>query len=126
PDTGRNQTSKEWYGPVEFLKDQPRPESMLEKYRTPNKENFLNPAPRNITAVDQDKNKSFTSDSYYIQPTNRLTTQINTYINPANPEYKKSHAFDMISNIPDPTKRNMNEQLNWLNAANPEWQKGHA
>ncbi|QKF93955.1 hypothetical protein QKU48_gp0497 [Fadolivirus algeromassiliense] len=126
PHTNRQQTTRAWYGPVEMLKDEPRPESMMEKFKLPFRENFLSPTPRNTTGVESQKNTSYTSNSYYLNPTNRTTTAKNGYVNPAGPEYNKGHAFDMISNIPDPTKRNTTELRNWNNAAGPEYKKGHA
>ena len=126
PSTNRQMTTKVWYGPVEFLKDQPRPESMLEKVRLPNRENFLSPTPRNVTKVDGDKNTSYTANTYYMQPTNRITTQHNGYVNPAGPEYHKGHAFDMQTNIPDPTRRNATEVKTWNNPAGPEYKKPYA
>ncbi len=41
-------------------------------------------------------------------------------------EWKRTPAFDMISNIPDPTLRNETEDNTWLNAAKPKWNQGIA
>jgi hypothetical protein len=103
PHTNRQQTTRAWYGPVEFLKDQSKPDSMIEKFRLPHRENFLSDTPRNITGVEKEKNTSYTANTYYAKPTNRITTENNGYVNPAGPEYHKGTAFDMKSNIPDPT-----------------------
>jgi hypothetical protein len=128
PNTNRQQTTRAWYGPVEFPVDASKPESLMEKFKIPFRENFLSDTPRNITGVDQDKNKSLTANTYYAKPTNRITTEINGYLNPAfHTQLEKGYAFDMQSNIPDPTLRNVSEIKSWINPAlTADWKKGYA
>jgi hypothetical protein len=127
PITIREQTSKAWYGPAEFEKEEePRPKFVREKYHTPARQNFLSDTPRNITGVDLEKNTSYTENTYHAKPTLRLTTQNRTWNNPAGPEWQKSYAWDTKTNIPDPTLRNTTEQKTWNNPAGPEWQKSYA
>ncbi len=124
PITNRASTSREYFGPVAFSKDEAKPESMMEQYRTPNKENYLSPTPRNTTAVDKEKTITNTANSYYAKQTKRITTQNNTYVNPARPEYAKGHAYDMVTNRPDPTKRNATEQNGYIGVATAaDWKK---
>jgi len=126
PSTGRQQTTKAWYGPANYNVDEAKPESLMEKYRLPMKENFLSATPINTTGVDRQKNTSLTANTYYAKQTNRVTTEVNGWTNPAKPEWAKGVAFDMQTNIPDPTIRNTTEQRNWNNAAKTEWSKGVA
>ena len=126
PVTNRQITTRAWYGPVEFSKDQPKPDSMMEKIRLPHRENFLSPTPRNTTGVEKDKNMTYTAGSYYVQPTQRLTTQNNGYVNPAGPGYKQTYAWDYLTNIPDPTKRNTTEVKAQLNPTSPQYKQTYA
>lgn len=128
PSTNRQQTTKSWYGPIGFSKDEPRPESMMEKHRLPFRENFLSDTPRNITGVDQEKNTSNTGNSYYAKPTNRVTTEINGYVNPAAPPgWKQTYAWDSKTNIPDPTKRDTTQENGYVNPAAPgDWKQTYA
>jgi len=127
PHTNRQQTSKAWGGPAKFVNEAVHlPQSMYKRVKISHKENFAAPMPRNITGVDRSKNTSYTADTYYAKPTERMTTQNRTWVNPAGPEYARGHAFDMVSNIPDPTIRNQTEKRTWFNPAHAEWKKHHA
>ena len=109
--TNRQMTSKEWYGPAGLANEQSLPESMIEKSRLPMRENFLSAAPRNTTAIEREKNTSNTGSTYYVAPTNRMTTENNTNLgNLGRGSLDKGYAFDMKTNMPDPTGRNVIEQ----------------
>jgi hypothetical protein len=124
PMTNRAVRTREYFGPVAFSKDEARPDSMLEQFRTPNKENYLSPTPRNTTGVEKEKSTTNTANSYDIEPTKRVSTVHNTYVNPARPDYAKGHAFDMNTNRPDPTKRNSTENFSQVGpAVAADWKK---
>ena len=127
PHTNRQQTSKAWGGPAKFVEEAlHKPQSLYPYHKISHKENWLHPSPRNITGVDRNKNTSYTEKGYYARPTERMTTQHRTYVNPAGPEYKKHHAFDMVTNIPDPTLRDTTQNRTWVNPAHAEWKKHYA
>jgi hypothetical protein len=120
PSTQRQMSNSEWYGPVGFSNDAPRPESMLEKYRLPNRENFEYPEPKNITQVEANRSTTSMANTYHLEQTHRSTTSNNTYVPPAAPEYKQTYAWDYQSNIPDPTLRNNTELNGYVGHANPK------
>ena len=117
PITNRVYTTKEWYGPVAFSKDESRPTSMLEQFRTPNKENYLSPTPRNTSGVDKEKATSNTANSYHLEQTRRVTTEVNGYVNPAKTSYSKGYNFDPVNIIPDNTRREATEHMSVLGPA---------
>jgi hypothetical protein len=127
PNTNRQMTTRAWYSPANTSPTYHKPDNMQGTYHVPHRENFgtRGPGP-GVVGVDQEKNASLTADTYYVQPTNRNTTEKRTYVNPAGPEWQKGQAFDMSSNVPDPTLRNLTEKRTWNNPLGPEWQKGHA
>lgn len=119
PMTNRAERSEAWYGPVAFSKDEARPDSMQEQFRTPNKENFLSPTPRNTTGVDREKATSNTANSYHVKQTERVTTEVNGYIGHAKPgDYNKGRAFDMVTNIPELNERNASTNQTYVGHAN--------
>jgi len=109
PTTNRQLTTRAHYGAASFNPTIPKPDSLMEKFKFANRENFLNDAPRNITGVDQSKNTSYTEGNYYVEPTARQVYGKNNYVNPAYGEQKKEVAFDYQTNIQDPTLRNITE-----------------
>jgi len=123
PDTNRQMTSRAWYGAAQFNPTLHKPESLYEQHRISHKENFLSPTPRNTTGVEREKSTTATANSYYLQSTNRQTTENRTWLNPAGPEYHRELGFDYGTNIPDPTMRNLTEKKTWNNPAGPEWHK---
>ena len=126
PHTNRQMTTRAWYSPVGFLKDQPRPESMMEKFKIPFRENFKSDTPRNITGVEKEKNVAFDMQTNIPDPTLRDLTQKRTWNNPAGPEWQKTYAWDTKTNIPDTTLRDLTQKRTWNNPAGPEWQKTYA
>ena len=123
--TNRQDTSKPWYGPAEIQIQQAKPENMIEKFKKPNRQNYGSAGPRNISSVDKEKTGSYSETSFYCKPTIRETTENNTFINPASPEYKKGYVFDPINNTPDLTMRNLSENINWLNAVSSQNKNGY-
>ena len=124
--TNRQQTTKEWYGPVAPTGDQTKPESMLEKFRLPNKENFMYPEPKNITLVEGQKNTTNTANTYHLQATHRDLTGPNTYVPHAGPEYKHTYAWNPETNIPDPTRRDTTGNNGYIGQAGPEYKHTYA
>lgn len=121
PMTNRAVRSREYYGGVAFSKDEARPDSMLEQFRTPNKENFLAPNPRNTTGVNMEKATTNTSNTYDAKQTKRVATEINGYVAPAKTaDYTKGRAFDMVTNIPDQNERNATVNNTYVGVAGTE------
>jgi len=126
PMTNRAVRSEAWYGPVAFSKDEARPDSMLEQFKTPNKENFLSPTPRNTTAVDREKATSNTANTYHVKQTERVNTEVNGYVGHAKTDYEKGRAFDMTTNIPDPNERSATVNNTYLgHASNQQINKNY-
>ena len=116
PISNRQQTSSEWYGPANTENSQSKPESMMEKYRLPFKENFLSATPRNVAGANS-QTYAWDTNTNIPDPTRRDSTQNNGYINPAGPEYHKPYAFDHMNSIPDPTRRDQTQNISQLNPA---------
>jgi hypothetical protein len=109
PMTNRAVRSEEWYGPVGASNDEARPTSALPQYKTPSKENFLAPQPRNTTGVDREKATTNTANTYDMKQTKRVTTENNGYVGIAGRgETNKQKAID-FNDVPDLNNRNTTE-----------------
>ena len=126
PSTNRQMTSRAWYSAAAMDPTIPKPESLMEHFRTSFKTSFKADPAHNVTGVEKDKSYAFDYETNIPDPTMRNTTENRDWINPAGPNYKKGTAFDMKTNIPDPTLRNTTEKRDWLNPAAPNWQREQA
>jgi hypothetical protein len=126
PATNRQMTTKEWFSAAGADATFHKPDSMREKVKISHKENFKSAAPRNTTGVESKKATTSTANTYFLEPTNRQTTENRTYQQPAGPGYQKGHAFDMQTNAPDQTLRDLTQDNTYQQPAGPEFQKGHA
>jgi hypothetical protein len=83
------------------------------------KKTWLNPAG---PEYQKDTHSAYNHSTHAPDPTCKDLTINNTYIPRANPEYKKTRAFE-YDDIPEPTLRNLTEINTYLARANPEWKK---
>ena len=126
PSTNRQETTRAWYSAAKFNETLHKPDSMYEQVRISHKENFLYDAGHNVKGVGREKNTSHTSNSYHVDPTMRDLQGKRTWLNPAGPEFKKHHAFDMHTNAPAPTCRDLTQYNTYLRPTGTEWKKGNA
>jgi hypothetical protein len=106
----QNRGGKEniFYGAAKSEIQQATPDSIREKHKVANKENFKEAEPRNIILVEGLQARE-DSKKYIPDPTQRSMEQ--SYTGPlGTSQINKGVAFDMITNIFDLTKRNLAEK----------------
>ena len=113
----QNRGAKEniFYGAAKSEIQQATPDTVREKFKPGNKENFTEAEPRNIILVEGLQARE-DSKKYIPDPTQRSMNQ--TYTGPlGTSQINKGVAFDMISNIFDMTKRNLNDKFDRAGAS---------
>lgn len=118
----RQDTNIEWYGPAESNINVNKPKSMQEIFKESVKLNYNNDCPRNLLAIDQQKNITATSKNYHIDNNMRMQTQDNKYI-PNLQQINQSY-INNLKNL-EPTMRNLYEINNNINNINEATKGGY-
>jgi len=125
-DTNRNQTTKEWFAHAKHGEGGHYSRNLKEGFEESHRENYLQSAPTNITAVGHQKLTTNTKNSYNATPTNRMYNGKKSYVNPALSQYKQGNSFNKRNGTPQMTNRDINGKINYINPALSQYKQSYS